>query len=409
MNEIKHFHQAFNTITAQHGIKVPLTEDQFDDLIGFAGYREVTGSINRAKRDDNASVNDLVHWARISGAASAFTALGIAGVNLQKVFGVFQANALERIRTVTMDASRGDAAAVAILTEWVRNAPETATRNLSESRPEVRSIPVQRIQPQQGSTAPVRTPTHPTSVPPPTADDPRTQVGVRHAQRAPAHANSAHEHATPPSRNNVREMPTRNNHAQADDDDMGRDFAAPRQPETTERRKYDQVNVFGRDTGLSIDRCPNKDRTTNTINLAIAKAKGQSTKGGMNWDGAIRLMLVPQEVQLIGAVLLGLTKSVRFAGHGADNKKWFQVERCTGQYAGVKFTIADKDQTRHVLAGFNDLGAVTAIFIRTMKDQLQVDATALPMVLRSVVQTYEEIRAHKEQSAPPAAANGRRG
>lgn len=226
------------------------------------------------------------------------------------------------------------------------------------------------------------------------------------------------------SRNNVRPM------HRPDFPERGRTSAAPvDQPQSAPAQsgnndaqragksrdiqppRFDQVTAYGKDTGIQFERCPNIERTVNTINVSIAKAKdGASAKNGLNWDAKIQLMLVPHEVQLIAAVLHGMLPKARFAGHGHSNEKWIEVERQTGQWAGVRFTIAqDKSDIRRVNVGYTDIGNVTAIFMRTLQDQMRLQANAILPTIKATASIYHDqttARAANREGQQPRAAAG---
>lgn len=239
---------------------------------------------------------------------------------------------------------------------------------------------------------------------------------------APAARAAAEQPQPQASRNNVRPM------HRPDFPERGRTSAAPvDQPQSAPAQsgnndaqragksrdiqppRFDQYTAYGKDTGIQFERCPNIERTVNTINVSIAKAKdGASAKNGLNWDAKIQLMLVPHEVQLIAAVLHGMLPKVRFAGHGHSNEKWIEVERQTGQWAGVRFTIAqDKSDIRRVNVGYTDIGSVAAIFMRTLQDQMRLQANAILSTIKATASVYLEqtaARAANREGQPRAAA-----
>lgn len=253
---------------------------------------------------------------------------------------------------------------------------------------------------------------------------PVAQPLERPADAARTAATATPQSQPQPSRNNVRPM------HRPDFPERGRTSAAPvDQPQSAPAQsgnndaqragksrdiqppRFDQVTAYGKDTGIQFERCPNIERTVNTINVSIAKAKdGASAKNGLNWDAKIQLMLVPHEVQLIAAVLHGMLPKARFAGHGHSNEKWIEVERQTGQWAGVRFTIAqDKSDIRRVNVGYTDIGNVTAIFMRTLQDQMRLQANAILPTIKATASIYHDqttARAATREGQPPRAAAG---
>ncbi|QRD62764.1 hypothetical protein H8Z72_23275 (plasmid) [Xanthomonas citri pv. citri] len=171
---------------------------------------------------------------------------------------------------------------------------------------------------------------------------------------------------------------------------------APRVPEES---RYDQKACFGRDTAIQFERCVNNQGTNYTVNIAIAKATGGSTRGGVNWNDKIIMMCTPKEVQLILAVVRGFLPKVRFAGHGMGNDKWMEVEETSEQYAGaIRFTIARKDETRRVNVGPDDVGEVMSLFFRTAQDQLkQQDGYLVDLAIRRAADLHMKQQANKPQ------------
>ena len=189
--------------------------------------------------------------------------------------------------------------------------------------------------------------------------------------------------------------PTRDRPQQSNGGNGGGGDNGPRVPEES---KYNHKACFGRDTAIQFERCVNNQNTNYTVNIAIAKATGNSTRGGINWDGKITLMCVPKEVQLITAVLRGFISKVRFAGHGANNEKWIEVQETADQYAGaIRFTIAQGQERRSVNVGPDDVGEVLAMFYRTAKDQLKErDGYLVDQAIRRAADLHTKSQAAKE-------------
>lgn len=165
------------------------------------------------------------------------------------------------------------------------------------------------------------------------------------------------------------------------------------------RSRYDQKAAYGRDTAIQFERCVNNQGNNYTVNIAIAKATGGSTRGGVNWNDKIIMMLTPKEVQLILAVLRGFVPKVRFAGHGQGNDKWMEVEETSEQYAGaIRFTIARGKETRRVNVGPDDVGEVMSLFFRAAQDQLkQQDGYLVDLAIRRAADLHMKQQANKPQ------------
>lgn len=223
---------------------------------------------------------------------------------------------------------------------------------------------------------------------------PQQQGNQQRPQQAPTQQNRApSQQARDYQERRVVDHPTRDRPQQ-----QGAGAGGQGGPRVPEESKYDQKACFGRDTAIQFERCVNNQNTNYTINIAIAKATGQSTRGGMNWDGKITLMCVPKEVQLITAVLRGFIPKARFAGHGANNEKWIEVEETSEQYAGaIRFTIAQGKEIRKVNVGPDDVGEVLAMFYRTCKDQLKErDGYLVDQAIRRAADLHTKSQAAKE-------------
>jgi len=238
-----------------------------------------------------------------------------------------------------------------------------------------------------------RAPIHSTPVPPP--EPSQRQVPVQRAQPR----EGAREQPAQPTRDVTprgAEARGSNVHRLHPEPPTDRDApSAPRDVQPPPQRQYDQVCAYGGDVALQFERCPSKDRSTNTINLKCARAKpGGKTRQGCDWHNAILLMLTPHEVQLVVAVLMGYLGKFRAAGHGATNDKWFEVEETSEAYAGaVRFTVAqgkgsDRD-IRRVNVGATDVGEVVAVFLRAAQDQLRLPGPLLLQAIRRTAQLYQ--------------------
>lgn len=169
-----------------------------------------------------------------------------------------------------------------------------------------------------------------------------------------------------------------------------------------EERNFDNVHVYGGKTALAFDHSPTPDRKSTTINISLAKAKGERCTGGVDWSSKIMIMLTSKEVALIAAVVMGQMQSVRFAGHGSNNEKWIEVTESQdpGYLGTIKVTMAQGKDIRNCSITFNDILEVLAIFNRAMISQ-HVGATAMtvPQMTQRVSTLYQKAMSNK--SRPP--------
>ena len=160
---------------------------------------------------------------------------------------------------------------------------------------------------------------------------------------------------------------------------------------STGQRRFDQVGVFGRDrvgaTALQFDCSLTQDEDYKTINLSIGRAKGTRTQDGVDWANKICLMLSPGECFLCLNVLMGLNKSFRGAGHGRNNKKWFQIAESEGDYEGTIFvSIAEGEDQRGCSIGPGDLMQVICIVQRAILDQAKASESNIePLSMRDIM------------------------
>lgn len=440
-------------VGAQKSFTRPLPREAFDLIVEFAGFRGVLDTVQRAQRHDHLSVLLIEQWARAAMCANMWQHAGIEDIQLSKVLTIFQVSKdkpdqLDRIRKLTKDASNNVAEAKAVIAALLRDAePATPTGLVSPQRPvqshsdqagpanlgggTLRSVPVQRVHTAQGGT---RAPVHATPVPPPTQDDPRTLHPERRAAR-PAAASAAHEHAAPPTRNGVRDMSERfssdrhdrpfeeerdHRHDDARFDSRSQPHADSEsqfeKPAAPRDRKFDQVVIYGRDskgsTALQFDCSPNKDGDALTINISIARAKGARTQDGVDWAKKHCLMLSPGECVLMLNVLLGTNKTFRGAGHGPNNKVWFQAMESERMYAGGIFvTVANGDDQRGCSINPGDLVPAICIFQRAVLDQnkafeTKIEPLSMTQILRRAGQMYDLALQSEEQRKAKKAARG---
>lgn len=254
----------------------------------------------------------------------------------------------------------------------------------------------------QGSPAPAapmgREPIHRTTLAPPVARQVHTT--------APGDGETVTSTRPPTARqNNVRSIdtPARQQRQQpaapsgGHDEPSSRDNAPPNERQINEaqagagERRYDQHSCYGKDVAVTFECTPNRDRTANTVNIKVAKAKGATCKQGVDWNNGITISLEPHEVQTVLAVLWGMGDNVRYAGHGHDNQKWFQIQESTGDYAGaIRLTVAHGQERRHINIGHTDVAEVVGIFVRAAVTQLRIPSNLLPPTCRRAYDLFQK-------------------
>lgn len=148
--------------------------------------------------------------------------------------------------------------------------------------------------------------------------------------------------------------------------------AGNRQERQLQRSNYDEAKAFGRDGAFKIERSLTQDDRAYTLNLTMAKPfPGKRVLDGLDWANAIIVSCVPSEIFLITAAFYGLAPKVRFAGHGRNNDKWFEIEENTDpEWQGnIRITIAqgtgDRRDIRKVNVTKADVAQVLGVCLRT--------------------------------------------
>jgi hypothetical protein len=243
-----------------------------------------------------------------------------------------------------------------------------------------------RREPDVDAPAPAlgRAPIHRTTLPPPVARPVETS--------APSEAVIVTRTAPPArSQDNVRALPPARPAAEPPAESTASRSYAPESDTAPPRgeARYDQHSCFGKDVAVTFECTPNRDRTAHTVNIKVANAKGTTCKQGVDWANGIIIALEPHEVQTCLAVLWNMGESVRYAGHGADNQKWFQFSENTGNYAGaLRLTVAHGQDKRSVNIGATDAGEVIGIFVRAALSQLRIPAELLAPTVQRAYDLY---------------------
>lgn len=342
-----------NTAIGQMGFSA-INAEEAHRLLGLYGINGVQGLIAAARSGDGeskAKINQGINAAK----ANVYLAdLDIHDFTTADLLKVFIAKGAKATHDLLGQVASGEPNAMAIIRELAARPAAGANARVED----------------------LGAPMHATDVAPP------GNAPAPPRQSAQAFRNESEGPRRPA---NVTQMPVRNAPPAADslDDDepTHERYAPPQQVQQVQpgnagpngERRYDQYSCFGKDTAIQFERTPNMRRTTNTINIKIAKekVKGRTCKEGVDWQNGVVIMLEAYEIQLIYAVMMGMGPKFRAAGHGADNMKWIEVEETTGDWAGsVRFTIGvGKTDIRRVNVSFTDIKKVMEVFSRTLQDQ----------------------------------------
>lgn len=374
-----------NLSTALKGLGLPdVNKSQAEMLIEHHSLTKVQQLFAAARAQDTEAKVDL-HKSVLAGKAVEYIrSLGKEQASLPLLLEIITQRTYPTVREVMVAAGEGDANASAILDEWLDRASrgESDVDGLDEPLHATDVPPPGQQAMMQASRAPQAAQrSAPAQAARSTGPAPR-----QHAQAYRSQAGDAPRTPASAGQNNVTDFPRGGRPSPADDEfDVSSYENAPtdamrsRPPgqsgqggQRTER-EYDQHACYGKDVAIQFDRSPTPDRSTNTVNFKIAKAKhaGKTCKEGVDWQNGITMMLEPHEVQLVYAVLMGMGPKFRAAGHGRDNQKWFEVEETTEQFAGaIRITVGNgRSDIRKVNIGFQDAKEVMEIFSRTLQDQ----------------------------------------
>lgn len=259
-----------------------------------------------------------------------------------------------------------------------------------------------------------RSPIHRTALAPPVARPVETaqageSVAVTPTQPAQRRQDNVRP-ISPPARRDDRD--DRDHRGQASDDRRGysdpeptsRQHAPAGDPLPQGDARYDQHSCFGKDVAVTFECTPNKERTAKTVNFKVAKAKGASCKQGVDWANGIIIALEPHEVETILAVLWKMGEKVRYAGHGRDNQKWFELSESTGDFAGaLRLTVAHGQDIRRINIGATDVARVIGIFVRAAMSHLNIPSELLPPTVR---RSYDLYLKNAERRAASAQGQG---
>lgn len=198
----------------------------------------------------------------------------------------------------------------------------------------------------------------------------------------PRRAPEAHRgHAGPVRRHNednVRSIASHPAHA-------GRDGGhAP----TEEERRQGQKKVYGAKSALTLE-VDNRKNGAPTLRLEAAKILDAAAKT-YDWKNKIVIQLTTSELQKITALLLGLIKQAKFSNHGPKNDKWFEfAHQEDPKYAGtIKVAVGEANEMCILSITHEDIGDVTALFLRQCALAGGLEQSAVPAMLRPVAQAY---------------------
>lgn len=379
-------------IQAFAGHKHHLSEDQAKILLHEVGIDTLRGLFRGDNEALQAQRREYFFLARVMARLQE----NRMPVNLEEARALMQSVGVQALGQRLLDAFQDrNPAAVRALQLQIESLRRQAD---PEPAPEP-SAPAEPAAQTSGGAAPLgRQPIHRTSLAPPVARPVQTTQPGQAEDVTPTQPPAARPGNVRPLNSQARprqqdDAPAPRGHDEVSSRDnapAGDRHMADAQAGAGERR-YDQHSCYGKDVAVTFECTPNRDRTANTVNIKVAKAKGATCKQGVDWANGITIALEPHEVQTVLAVLWGMGDKVRYAGHGHDNQKWFQIEESTGDYAGaIRLTVAHGQERRHINIGHTDVAEVVGIFVRAAVTQLRMPSNLLPATCRRAFDLYQK-------------------
>lgn len=176
--------------------------------------------------------------------------------------------------------------------------------------------------------------------------------------------------------------------AQAASDERG---DAGRQP-----RDFFSVHCYGGKAALCFSADTTKSEDAPTVRIEAAPATGPRA---YNWGQKIAVQCTVKELPIVLATIMGWMPSVRFAAHGADNKKGFSFEHQNGGKLFAK--VWDARGARMVPIAAADLFGIADLFVRQMlKGKPHMSHEGLLVMVRQLAQCYAEAGLGEQERSP---------
>lgn len=408
MNSLATLQNDCNTISRANKLSI-LSENQFNILIAGESEAGITrlGNVVKAAASGNPDALAIFStWHYASRLADGLIANNIQNVNKAVAKRMVDQHGRNAVAFNVQGMVDKDPTCVRQLQQWVHEACQ-ALANKTQA-------PTQSAQSEQAAhpaTSSTQAPQF-SSVPPPKGVqtgqarmDPQSPPSAR---ESPQQGSNVHQFRQP-SQSHQEPQRTR------DDDRTRYRPTDSRQTVTSNQdspRTYDQHNCFGKDVAVQFQNLPARPEREgapppyNTVMLKIAKAKGATCLSGVAWDSAILINLEPHEVQGCLAVLMGFGSKVRYAGHGGNNDKWFDLEETSGDWKGaIRLNVGQGNEKRGINIGPTDVGEVTALFQRALITQQRVSES---MMMMNIKRAYALHMASEEAKEARKGGGGQR-
>lgn len=165
-------------------------------------------------------------------------------------------------------------------------------------------------------------------------------------------------------------------------EDVAQDAGEARRQE----RDFFSVHCYGGKAALCFSADTTKGDEAPTVRIEAAPATGPRAYA---WNQKIAVQCTVKEMPIVLATILGWMPSVRFAAHGADNKKGFSFQHQDGGKLFAK--VWDGKGTRMVPIAAADLFGIADLFVRQMlKSRPYMSHDGLMTMIRQLAQRYAE-------------------
>lgn len=161
-------------------------------------------------------------------------------------------------------------------------------------------------------------------------------------------------------------------------------------------RDYFSVHCYGGKAALCFSADTTKGDDAPTVRIEAAPSTGPRAYA---WGQKIAVQCTLKELPIVLAAILGWMPSVRFAAHGADNKKGFSFQHQEGGKLFAK--VWDGRGARMVPIPASDLFAIADLFVRQMlKGRPYMTHDGLLTMVRQLARCYAEAGLGEQERSP---------
>jgi hypothetical protein len=161
-------------------------------------------------------------------------------------------------------------------------------------------------------------------------------------------------------------------------------------------RDFFSVHCYGGKAALCFSADTTKGEEAPTVRIEAAPATGPRAYA---WAQKIAVQCTIKELPIVLATILGWMPSVRFAAHGADNKKGFSLEHQDGGKLFAK--VWDGKGARMVPIAASDLFAIGDLFVRQLlRGRPYMSHDGLLTMVRQLARCYAEAGLGEQERTP---------